>query len=246
MLTLSDFVGTHRNARVVLIGESHDDPGDCDAVLAIVDEFIKQGRRPKFFMEHFPGLALEELIDQAISSPDSTAAITDLITTQKVPFPGPGGTEVKQTPEQYWGHPAQTQKLVNILSFAGKRGIKVKGHDLLQEDFSPKGYQHWQSHRDGRMVKHIVHFDRTAPENEIAFAFVGKMHLAPQRRDLRAYLRDVYKEPTTENPHEKRKHLRDFMVATDQRVVTLTPNICGAGAVMFTPLPVAPDYQFTA
>jgi hypothetical protein len=178
-MTPQQFAEENGRAKAILIGESHAD-ANAAMVLNIVTAFENRGHNLSFYFEHFPGqVGLHEQLSRGQITPDAFMATP-------VDYPGANGT-VRQTPEQYWGHPEQRAKLIALMVFAQERFIQVKGHDLVQRDFSPKGYQDWQRRRDMWMV-HYMMSDLKLPRSGTGVAFIGQQHVRPQAFLLRQYL----------------------------------------------------------
>lgn len=178
-MNATEFAEENHQAKVLLIGESHDDP-NVEMVLAIVKTFEDRGHNLAFYFEHFPG---QDNLHKQLSSGDITPE-----TFIKTPatYPGASGP-ITQTPEDYWGHPEQSGKLVTLMTFAQQRFIQIKGHDLIQTDFSSDGFRDWLSRRDLRMVDCML-VDCRKSRFGMAVGFVGRMHVAPQAKLLRESL----------------------------------------------------------
>lgn len=166
-------------ARVILIGESHTD-NRVETVLDIVKTFEDRGHNLGFYFEHFPGQpAIHTVLFEEKIAPGQ------FLDREQNYFEN--NKWVKSTPMKIWGHNEQRQKLITLMTFAQQRSITMKGHDLVQDDFSEDGYHEWQDGRNSWMVKYILN-DIGKSKSWTAVGFVGKLHLEPQAKLLRETL----------------------------------------------------------
>ena len=179
-MSLQQFAQENAQVKVILIGESHNNATDADAVLSIVKIFEDRGHNLTFYFEHFPGQ-----VDQHEALSKGQISPKEFMKTPLV-YPGKNG-DVRQSPEEYWGHPEESAKLERLMQFAQDRFIVIKGHDLVQKDFSSKGLNDWLGRRDVWMVNYMMS-DIRQTRFGTAVGFVGRAHVKPQAHLLRQYL----------------------------------------------------------
>ncbi len=170
------FLARIEEAKVILIGEWHHYIGDTAVVIQIVNAFIKKGRKPTFYMEHFPGPTINEGLQQ-IKGKD-WGAINSFLNT-------PIQTDGKglKSPLQAWENIEEEWKLKALLRFSQIHDIEVKGHDLDYfrqiDHLRERGEAYHLERRDTWMEQHVMSFINNNKNNHdaILFCFVGEQHL---------------------------------------------------------------------
>ncbi|APR77462.1 Hypothetical protein A7982_02809 [Minicystis rosea] len=218
-MNLQQFAQTCVLAKVMLFGESHDDPSDARSVLQIVNIFELRGHALSFYFEHFPGEEMNAALGMVSSGRLTPQDFLQTLKFDLLTFQG----EKRLTPEEYWEHPAESQKLIALMRYAQQHYIPLAGHDVYQTDFSREGTRDWNAQRDTAMVAKMVQ-DRGGARSGLQVGFLGKLHVLPQA----AMLRGQY-----------------FRRAGE--VITLIPMPRDAGGLAIVPNPEggADDYLFT-